>query len=188
MDEVFLKILNMSLSSVWIVLAVVLVRAVFRHAPKRIFPILWGLVGLRLLLPVTFKTPLSLVPSAKPLPDGILTSPAPAADTGFSSVDGSLNRWIFDSLAPGIGDSVNPMQVLAAVGGVLWISGIALMLGYALVSTVVLKVRLRDAESVSEGVKISPFCPTAFVLGFFRPVVYLSEVIMKPEPEAAEVV
>ena len=175
MDEVFLKILNMSLSSVWIVLAVVLVRAVFRHAPKRIFPILWGLVGLRLLLPVTFKTPLSLVPSAKPLPDGILTSPAPAVDTGFSSVDGSLNRWIFDSLAPGIGDSVNPMQVLAAVGGVLWISGIALMLGYALVSTAVLKHRLRDAEIVSEGVKRSPFCPTAFVLGFIHPVVYLPE-------------
>ena len=175
MTELFLKLFNMSLSSVWIVCAVFLIRAVFRRAPKRIFPVLWGLAGIRLLLPVTLKTKLSLIPSAEPLPEGILTSPSPEVHTGFALLDSSINPVLSASLAPAVGDSVNPMQVWMFLAAVVWAVGLAVMISYAAVITVSLRIRLREARKISEGVWSSPWGSTAFVLGIVKPRIYLPD-------------
>ena len=67
MDGVALKLFNMSLAAGWLVLAAILFRLLFRKAPKWILCLAWGLVGLRLLLPFTVQSPLSLVPSEEPV-------------------------------------------------------------------------------------------------------------------------
>lgn len=45
MTELFMKLLNMSINAGWLVLAVLLVRIIFRKAPKWLFPLLWSLLG-----------------------------------------------------------------------------------------------------------------------------------------------
>ncbi|MBR6537955.1 MAG: hypothetical protein IKT67_12230 [Lachnospiraceae bacterium] len=68
MGAVFVKILNMSLTAGWIVLAVLLVRLLFKKkAPKALFPILWALVAVRLVCPVTFESSFSLIRNPEPL-------------------------------------------------------------------------------------------------------------------------
>ncbi|MDD6034939.1 MAG: DUF6273 domain-containing protein [Lachnospiraceae bacterium] len=68
MGAVFVKILNMSLTAGWIVLAVLLVRLLLkRKAPKALFPVLWAFVAVRLLCPVTFESSISLIPDAEPV-------------------------------------------------------------------------------------------------------------------------
>ena len=61
MSGVFLKILNISIMAGWLILAVILIRLLFKKAPKWLTCLLWGLVALRLLLPQNKKadTPLS---------------------------------------------------------------------------------------------------------------------------------
>ena len=51
MEAVFLKILNMSITASWIVLAVIAVRFLMKKAPKWVTILLWGLVGIRLICP-----------------------------------------------------------------------------------------------------------------------------------------
>ena len=66
MGEVFIKILNMSLTAGFLVLAVLLVRLLFKKkAPKALFPILWAMVAVRLVCPVTFETGFSLIRNAE---------------------------------------------------------------------------------------------------------------------------
>ena len=68
MGAVFIKILNMSLTAGWIVLAVLFVRLLFKKkAPKALFPILWALVAVRLVCPVTFESSFSLIRNPEPL-------------------------------------------------------------------------------------------------------------------------
>ena len=68
MGAVFVKILNMSITAGWIVLAVLLVRLLFKKkAPKALFPILWAMVAVRLVCPVTFETGFSLIRNAEPV-------------------------------------------------------------------------------------------------------------------------
>ena len=48
MSELFLKIINMSISASWLVLVVLAFRFLFRKAPKWVNVLLWGIVAVRL--------------------------------------------------------------------------------------------------------------------------------------------
>ena len=63
MTELFMKLLNMSINAGWLVLAVLLVRIIFRKAPKWLFPLLWSFVGIRLLMPNALESRLSIIPN-----------------------------------------------------------------------------------------------------------------------------
>ena len=64
MEAVFLKLVNMSITASYLVLAVIALRLVFRKAPKWIFCVLWGMVALRLICPFSLESVLSLIPAA----------------------------------------------------------------------------------------------------------------------------
>lgn len=55
MSEIFLKIINMSISASYIVLAVLILRLLLKKAPKWINVVLWGIVAVRLVCPLLLK-------------------------------------------------------------------------------------------------------------------------------------
>lgn len=67
MEALFLKLVNMSITASWLVLAVIAVRLIFKKAPKWILCLLWGLVAFRLICPFSIESSLSLIPYAEPL-------------------------------------------------------------------------------------------------------------------------
>jgi beta-lactamase regulating signal transducer with metallopeptidase domain len=72
MEAVFIRFLNMSIAASWLILAVVLLRVILKKAPKSIRRILWALVGIRLVLPFSPESFLSLIPSAETVSPDIL--------------------------------------------------------------------------------------------------------------------
>ena len=76
MNNLFLELLNISFTSSYIILAITILRACFKRAPKWVFCFLWGIAGLRLILPFKIESKLSLVPSAQPI--------SPTAANGYS--------------------------------------------------------------------------------------------------------
>ena len=79
MASLFLKLLNMSIAASWLILAVIVLRIVLKRAPKWIHCILWALVGIRLLCPLSIESALSLIPSSEPLPPEVVQfAPHPA--------------------------------------------------------------------------------------------------------------
>ena len=60
MNELFLKIINMSISASWLILAVLILRLVLKKAPKWVNVLLWGIVAVRLICPLSFESALSL--------------------------------------------------------------------------------------------------------------------------------
>lgn len=173
MEALFLKIVNLSITAGWLVLAVTVLRLVFRKAPKWIICMFWGLIALRLICPISIKSAFSLVPSAEPIPQEFIAAAAPQVQSGISAVDNIVNPVLTAALAPSAGASVNPTQVWSYVLSRIWIIGVAVMLLYALVSYLLLKRRLNTATRFRKTMKQSERIDSAFVLGFFRPVIYL---------------
>ena len=64
MGDLFLKTLNMSIAASWLILAVVLLRFVLKKAPKWVNVLLWGIVAIRLICPVTIESPASMIPDS----------------------------------------------------------------------------------------------------------------------------
>ena len=128
METVFLKILNMSITASWIVLAVIAVRLLLKKAPKWIAVLMWGLVGIRLVCPFAWESVFSLIPSAETVPDNILYTDTPAIHSGVAVLNSAVNPMISELLAPSAGASVNTMQVIAFIASIVWMAGIAVML------------------------------------------------------------
>lgn len=173
MADVFIKTLNMGIAASWLILAVVVLRILLKRAPKRFRLLLWAAVGLRLVLPVSIESALSLVPSAQTLPEGVMYAAAPELNTGIAALNDAINPAFTAAFAPEPAASANPLQVLLPIASVIWLAGAAVMLLWALVSWLRLRRRMAEAVRLEGNVFESERVASPFVLGLIRPRIYL---------------
>lgn len=172
MENLFLSVFNMSITALWLTLAIILIRLLLKKAPRAIICLMWALVGVRLVLPIKIESIFSLVPSVDTLPTGIMYSPKPTVHTGIAYLNSAVNPVISEHFAPNIGDSANPMQVIMFVASLVWLLGIAVMLVYTLLSYI--RIRIKVREAVKEGeVWLCDGIGTPFILGVLRPRIYV---------------
>ena len=144
MGEVFLKVLNMSIAASWLILAVMLLRLVLKKAPKWIAVLLWGIVALRLAVPFSFESALSLIPSAETFNAHNIQYETPAISSGILAVNTAVNPILGETFAPNPAARVNLLYVWTFIVSVIWLIVIAAMLLYAVISY------MRVRRSVSE--------------------------------------
>lgn len=169
----FIKTLNMGIAASWLILAVVVLRILLKRAPKRFRLLLWAAVGLRLVLPVSIESALSLVPSAQTLPEGVMYAAAPELNTGIAALNDAINPAFTAAFAPEPAASANPLQVLLPIASVIWLAGAAVMLLWALVSWLRLRRRVAEAVRLEGNMFESERVASPFVLGLIRPRIYL---------------
>lgn len=173
MSAIFLKIINMSITASWLILAVILVRFVLKKAPKWVRCLLWALVAIRLLCPFSFESVFSLVPSSETIPRDIGISHEPAINSGISIVNNTINPIIADSFTPKVGDSINPLQAMIPAAAAVWIIGVLALLAYALISYLKLKRSVAVAAPLGDKIMVCDEVKSPFILGILRPLVYV---------------
>ena len=174
MSGIFLKLLNLSISASWLVLVVLALRLVLKRAPKWVNVLLWGMVALRLMLPFSIESALSLIPSAETLsPEVVQFDPAPTITSGVTIIDNAVNPSLSESFAAAPLASVNPLYVWTYLAGWVWLIGLAAMLAYALVSYLRLRRRVSASIPLRENIYVCDEVPSPFILGIVHPRIYL---------------
>ena len=174
MSGIFLKLLNLSISASWLVLVVLALRLVLKRAPKWVNVLLWGMVALRLMLPFSIESALSLIPSAETLsPETVRFDPAPTITSGVEFIDNAVNPSLSESFAAAPLASVNPLYVWTYLAGWVWLIGLAAMLAYALVSYLRLRRRVSVSLCVRENIYLCDAIASPFILGVVKPRIYL---------------
>ncbi|MBQ7291434.1 MAG: peptidase M56 [Clostridia bacterium] len=173
MEKMFLDFVNVSVSSCWLILAVLIFRLLLKKAPKNISCILWAVVGLRLLIPFNLENPISLVPSAEVFPEEFLYAAKPEINSGFEFIDNAFNPIIAEALAPAPGASANPTQLNAIIFPVIWVAGVVLILIYMLASFLRVKYKVREAAFLFDEIWCCDNISTPFILGIIRPKIYV---------------
>ena len=173
MSEAFLKIVNMSISAGWLVLAVLALRLILKKAPKWVNVLLWGIVAVRLLCPISIESALSLIPSTQTISPEIMVDHTPEITTGIPALNSAINPIISDSFAPNPGDSANPLQILIPVAANIWFLGMLVLLLYTATSYFSLGRKLRTATILRDNVYQCVAVDSPFVLGILRPKIYL---------------
>lgn len=173
MSDIFIKIFNLGITAGWFVLALLICRPLMKKVPKWINCLLWGIVGLRLCLPFSLESIFSLVPSAEPLPENIMMTQTPVINSGVSVLNDAVNPIISTSLAPTVGASINPMQIVIAIASWIWVAGIALMLGYGIVSYITLRLKVRVSVKGKDDLYFCDEVDSPFILGVIRPRIYV---------------
>lgn len=156
LTDLFLTLAERSLQATGLALAVLCLRALFRRAPKWVFPLLWVLVALKLLWPFTLESTLCVLPS----PEASVAVPAAAVD---------LVRQNAASAASSDSAGLAPAQIAACI----WLAGACALSAYLLASSLRLRMRVKNARKISERLYEADGLPTAFILGLARPRIYL---------------
>ena len=173
MTEFFLTIVNMSISASWIVLAVLLLRLVLKKAPKWITVLLWGIVAVRLICPFSIESALSLIPSAETISPEIMMDATPEIQTGITFINSAVNPVITQSFSPAPLSSANPLQIWIPVASIFWVAGMIVMLFYTAISYWRVKRKIGTAILLRDNIFQSENVVSPFVLGIFRPKIYL---------------
>ena len=173
MENIFLKVLNLSLTASWIVLAVIILRLLLKKAPKWINCLLWGIVALRLILPFSFESVFSLLPTAEPIPQNIATMREPAIDSGLGIVNNAINPIVSYSFSPNPMDSANPLQIILPIASIIWIIGILTLLIYGAISYIRLKIRVSPSILHKDNIYYCDNVSTPFIFGIVKPKIYL---------------
>ena len=173
MSNIFLKILNMSIAASWLILAVVLLRFLLKKAPKWIIILLWGIVALRLAVPFSFESALSLIPSAETFNAHNIQYGTPAISSGIPAVNNAVNPVLGETFAPNPAGSVNPLYVWTFIVSVIWLIGIAAMLLYAVTSYVRVHRSVAERAPYEGNIFLCDHVKSPFILGLVRPKIYL---------------
>ena len=178
MSELFLMLLNRSIIAGWVIIAVMLFRLVFRRAPRRIVCLLWGVAALRLVLPFSLPSIISLIPSAETVDPSILYSPAPTVHSGVQFIDRFINPILKDTVTPDPAASVNPLQIVIAMLAFFWLVVMVAILLHGLIGYLRLHRRVStavpyEAAGISYPIRQSEAVSSPFILGFWRPRIYL---------------
>ena len=174
MNELFLKIINMSISASWLILAVLILRLVLKKAPKWVNVLLWGIVAVRLICPLSFESALSLIPSSETIPLDIEMAAKPTIDSGVPAINSVVNP-VLSSFAPPqhVLTSANPLQIWIPILNIIWLIGVGALLLYTAVSYWRLCRKVDTAVRYKDNIFQSENVSSPFVLGIIKPRIYL---------------
>ncbi len=167
MSEIFLSVLNMSLTASYAILLVIIIRLLLKKAPKLISYALWAVVAFRLIIPFSFESIFSLMPrntNTLPITKDIIYQQGQQINSGIELVELSASDVL---------ESVNPLQIYTEIGVYIWVLGIVTLLIYSIVSTLQLKKQLKSAQLIEHNIFEVKNLKTPFVLGLIRPKIYL---------------
>ena len=173
MDDVLLKLVNLSISASWLILAVLVLRVVLKKAPKWVMPLLWGVVALRLVCLFSIESALSLIPSAETIPSEIVTETREPVLYEQATLDIVTNPTLPSAAEVPVGVSRQQAQVDFNIYSILWLAGMAALLVHALVSAGKLKRKLATAILLRDNIYESEFVDSPFVFGVVKPNIYL---------------
>ena len=186
MNHIFSTLLTMSIGAAWLILIVILLRLLLKQAPKWVNCVLWGFVALRLVCPFVPESRFSLMPGVFRMQN----SYGSAADLTLAQTPvsgGNLSQTVVDGAgAAGLtgiqtgagavttGFREEWIQQFLSVGSILWLSGVIVMLGYAIYSYLRVRRQVSEAIWLREILWICDQVKSPFILGLFRPRIYLS--------------
>ncbi len=175
MQNMFLQVLNMSITASYIIVFVVIVRLLLRKAPKSISYLLWGIVLFRLVCPISFNSEINFlqsvgVSSTEYIPPNISVMEQPVINTGISPINQAINQSLPKTALYG---SSKPMQTLESIACLVWIAGMIALLAYSIISYILFQRKLKTAKYIKNNIYESDNILTAFVIGFIKPRIYL---------------
>lgn len=188
--EIFLTLLNKSITTGWLVLAILVLRLLLKKAPKALFTALWALVAIRLLCPVSFQSRFSLIQNAEPIPQELAgdiwsmeepENPLPAADGDRTQQE---HREKNAAAIPEKDDAAGqkkPWPSVLSAAAFIWLAGVAGMLSYSSLSYWRISGKVKESMPLQKNVLICDRIDTPFILGVFRPRIYLPSTVSETD-------
>ena len=199
MENVFLKLLNMSISACWLVLAVVVIRLLLKNAPKFIRCILWAIVGLKLICPFSFESVFSVLPKGELIPEHVVQSNSSFEPTLSEVFEYAQNNPVvydigldqngsitFTEFTAPDSDYLNPLLILSTIASVAWLVGLMVMLAYGIISYLKLRKKTAASLNLRDNIWLCDDIQLPFILGLIRPRIFVPSYMSEEQLSCVE--
>lgn len=178
MGEIFLKLLNMSIAASWLMLAVLILRLLLKKMPKWVSCLLWGIVAIRLICPLTIESAYSLIPSGETIQintvvDEGVSKYVPTIDSEMEIIKDTINPILSEAFAYEEEAGAAPLQLLTQIAGIVWCCGMIVLLAYAIISQLRIRHMVQEAVLLKDHIYICDAVTSPFILGIIRPRILL---------------
>lgn len=186
MQNIFTFVLNMSITSCYVILAVIIIRLFLIKAPKKYSYFLWSVVGFRLAIPVSFQSVFSLFSLA---PFDVSTAQNDTAGTmdyipvnidpnavstnvnvGMANVNTIINDALYNA---SVNSDINITERFTNIFSYIWIIGVAAIILYGIISYCVMRRNLSNAVWQKYNIYESDKVSSPFILGLISPKIYI---------------
>lgn len=167
LQQIFLKVMDMSLTASMIIAVVLVVRIFLKRFPKFISYMLWSVVLFRLLCPAVLEFEISLVPASTPVFYEYISE----KDTDPIEVSSGGAAVLYAD------------KLFILFGRYVWISGIGIMLLYCVISTARIRNKVSASIPFEKNIYITDDIVSPFVMGIFNPRIYLPGGLGEKEQE-----
>ena len=167
------ELLRINLVASFVILIVLAARLILKRAPKVFSYALWAIVLIRLLIPVSIPSPVSVIPDTPAASGAVINSALPEIE--FETLrDREQNYYESQNTSPEdvqvyVSRTMEPMVYLSLA----WIVGIAGLLLYSGISYLRIRKKVRIAVPLRSNIWIADDIKSPFVIGFIKPKIYL---------------
>ena len=174
MTNLFLTILNMSITGAFVIAAICLARLPLKRAPKLISYCLWAVAGFRLAFPFSIESIFSLIPfKTAPIPLDIPLQAAPYVDGGIPVINyTAISILPYDVPVPAA-TGINSIQIWTAMGAYVWLIVAAAMIVFGIFSYIRLRYKMKNANLLKGNIYATNALQAPFVLGFLQSKIYI---------------
>ncbi len=193
METFLLKLCNMSISASYLIVAVIMVRILLKKVPRKMIVLLWGLVALRLMIPFSYESMISLIPQSTLITMDSLKQEQPQINQSTaeenslenptikhpnnhsSSVLPTKNSAIDNSSDEKAHQTITDNHVLSSINilFILWIIGMISLVAYGAFTIIKLNYLLSTAIPMCDNIYFCDRISTSFIFGVLRPRIYL---------------
>lgn len=173
MGNIFLNLLNISITATWFILAIIIFRVVFKKVPKFVNCILWCLVIFRLVLPFSIESPFSFIKNTTPVKSEQFYIETTESNISQKSEKSEVTEnSVSDDLVSAKPENKKTINLIEIIS-VIWISGSGVMLLYALLSYLKIKMKVKECLPYKKFVYLCENISTPFILGVIKPKIYI---------------
>ena len=177
------ELLRINLIASFVILILLAARLILKRAPKVFSYALWAIVLIRLLIPVSIPSPVSVIPDTPAASGAVINSALPEIE--FETLrDREQNYYESQNTSPQdvqvyVSRTMEPMVYLSLA----WLVGIAGMLLYSGISYLKIRKKVQIAVPLRDNIWIADDIKSPFVIGFLKPKIYLPNNLGEQEQE-----
>lgn len=174
--HIFAELLNISITATWIALAVILLRLLMKKTPKWVTCILWSLVGIKLFLPFSIESPLSLIPSKQPLPVADIYNTSAFVSGNNYTQNVESGSQIFDAFVGTAIRETSSGSVLKSNFSILacvWLIGVVAMIIYSIISYYRITKKVKESVVLKDNIRLCDYIETPFIMGLIKPRIFI---------------
>ncbi len=168
-----MNLLDMSIAASYLVIVIAIFRLIFKKVPKFINCAMWAFVGIRLILPFSINSIISLFPNTEPVVQDVVYLGQQASIKTSEFVEKTVSSISIKTAFVASQSNVDFVNMVAGILFTVWVAGVVAMFLYSVITYLHIHSKVKVSVRLRDNIYLCDYVDSPFILGIFKPKIYI---------------